>query len=96
MAQERLLVRTGKTFEVALEEPATSGHRWRLAHAPGQVQVSDERYEAPQGGGALGAPGRRITTLRATEPGRYRLRFALARPWEDHPAAVHDVEVDAR
>ena len=88
-------MRSGETFEVALEEPAATGHRWRLTQAPAQVDVVNERYEAPQQGGPIGGPGRRITTLRATRPGRYRLTFGLARPWEDHPAAEHDVEVDA-
>ena len=81
-------------FEVVLREPAATGHRWRLANVPPQVKVIDDRYEPPPGG-PLGGAGRRIVTLRATDPGNHRVKFELAREWETEPADEHYVDVDA-
>jgi inhibitor of cysteine peptidase len=95
MSDETIRVLRGKSFEVALDEPAATGHRWKLTHAPPQVVVVEDRYETPVPGGPMGSPGRRLITLRATETGHYRVKFELARPWEAQPAAEHYVDVDA-
>jgi predicted secreted protein len=95
MSDERIRVQPGDTFEVTLREPAASGHRWRLADAPAEVDVVDERYEPPAQGGPLGGRGQRIVTLRATGKGRHQLTFELARPWEQQPVDEHHVDVNA-
>lgn len=94
MSSESIRVQRGDRFEVVLGEPAATGHRWRLVDVPPEVDLLDERYEAPDAGGPVGSRGRRITTLEATRDGRYRLKFALARPWDARPAEEHDVELD--
>jgi len=88
-------VRRGDTFEVALSEPAATGHRWRLVAAPPEVAVVGERYDPPPTGGPLGTPGKRVVTLRAERAGRHRLEFALARPGEADRHGEHSVEVEA-
>ena len=95
MSSDKIRVQRGGTFEVALREPAATGHRWQLVEGPAQVAVVDERYEAPRPGGPLGSTGRRIITLQARDRGDYRLRFELARPWEAQPAKEHSVKVEA-
>ena len=95
MSRETIRVHKGDAFEVELREPAATGHRWRLAEAPVQIALVDERYEAPRPGGPIGSAGRRIATLRATETGRYRLKFELARRLEEQAADEYCVEVDA-
>jgi predicted secreted protein len=95
MSSESIRVERGDTFRVALREPPATGHRWRLADAPAEVALIEERYEAPRPGGPLGSEGRKVITLRAMEKGHYRLKFELARPWEAQPAAEHHVDVDA-
>ena len=94
MSSERIQVRRGDTFEIALREPGATGHRWRLTDRPEGIAVLDEEYEAPARGGPIGSAGRRILTLRAPAEGHYSLRFELRRPWESHPADEHLVEVD--
>ncbi len=94
-ANESIRVRQGEIFEVSLREQAATGHRWRLADAPAQVVLVDERYEPPRRGGPIGSAGRRLATLRATGRGHHRLRFELVRPSETEPAAEHVVEVEA-
>jgi predicted secreted protein len=94
VSRQRLHVQTGKAFEVALDEPAATGHRWQLADAGEGVALLDERYEPPSPASGLGAAGRRVVKLRVTGTGRHVLKFALVRPWETRPAAEHDVEVD--
>ena len=93
-SSERIRVRTGDIFEVALREPAATGHRWRLTDAPAQVALIEERYEAPAGG-PTGSPGHRVAKLRASSGGSFRLTFKLARPWEGEAAAEHHVELEA-
>jgi predicted secreted protein len=87
-------VRQGDTFEVALREPAATGHRWRLTDAPEYVALIGERYDAPRTGAPVGSAGRRLTTLRTTHRGQYRLKFELARSLEAPPAAEHYVELE--
>ena len=95
MSSESIRVRQGAAFQVALREPAATGHRWRLTDAPAAVAFVDERYEAPGPGEPIGSAGQRIITLRAKGRGHYRLKFELARPWETQPAKEHHVDVDA-
>ena len=94
MSSDRIRVHPGDTFEIALPEPAATGHRWRLTDRPDEIAVLDEQYEAPARGGPIGSPGRRVMTLRAPAEGHYSLRFELRRPWESQPAAEHLVDVD--
>jgi predicted secreted protein len=85
----------GDAFEVVLNEPPATGHRWRLTDGVPEIAVIGERYDPPPAGGPLGNAGRRVITLRAASPGQYRLRFVLARPGEARREAEHHVEVDA-
>jgi predicted secreted protein len=95
MAADHIRVRTGEPFSVALKEPVATGHRWALAEVPPGIVVIDETYEPPGQGSPVGGSGRKVTRLRATQAGRYELRFVLARPWEARPDREHRVEVDA-
>jgi predicted secreted protein len=94
LSRQRLRVQTGEAFEVALDEPAATGHRWQLADAGEGIAVLDERYEPPNSASGLGAAGRRVVKLRVAGTGRHVLKFVLVRPWETRPAAEHDVDVD--
>ncbi|MCA1835588.1 MAG: protease inhibitor I42 family protein, partial [Actinobacteria bacterium] len=94
-SRESIRVPQGETFEVALREPAATGHRWRLTDVPEDVALIRERYEPPRTGGPVGSARRRVITLRATDRGHYRLKFELGRPLEAEPAAEHHVELDA-
>jgi predicted secreted protein len=94
VSRQKLHVQTGEAFEVALDEPAATGHRWQLADAGEGVALLDERYEPPGPASGLGAAGRRVVKLRVGGTGRHVLKFVLIRPWETRPAAEHAVEVD--
>jgi predicted secreted protein len=95
VTSQKLRVEPGQTFEVTLDEPAATGHRWQLADPGEGIALVDDRYEPPDRTLGLGASGRRVMKLRAAGTGRHVLRFSLARPWEDRPSAEHLVEVDA-
>jgi predicted secreted protein len=94
VSRQKLRVQTGEAFEVALDEPAATGHRWQLADAGEGIAVLEERYEPPSPASGLGAAGRRVVKLRVAGIGRHVLKFVLVRPRETRPAAEHDVEVD--
>jgi predicted secreted protein len=95
VSSQRLRVQTGEAFEVALDEPAATGYRWRLADAGEGIALLDDRYEPPSPTSPLGSAGRRVIKLRVAGTGRHLLRFLLVRPWETRPSAEHRVEVDA-
>ena len=88
------MLKLSEAFEVVLDEPAATGHRWQLADAGEGIALLDERYEPPGPATGLGAAGRRVVKLRVAGTGRHVLKFVLVRPWETRPAAEHDVEVD--
>jgi predicted secreted protein len=92
--RQKLRVEEGEAFEVALDEPAATGHRWQLADAGEGIAVLDERHEPPSPATGLGAAGRRVVKLRVAGTGHHVLKFVLVRPWETRPAAEHDVVVD--
>jgi len=94
VTSQRLRVEPGQTFEVTLDEPAATGHRWQLADPGEGITLVDDRYDPPDRASGLGAAGRRVMKLRAAGMGRHVLRFSLARPWEARPSAEHRVEVD--
>ncbi len=95
VTSQKLRVEPDQTFDVVLDEPAATGHRWQLADAGEGIAVVDDQYEPPSRTLGLGASGRRVVTLRAAGAGRHILRFSLVRPWETRAAAEHRVEVDA-
>jgi len=94
VTSQRLRVEPGETFEVTLDEPAATGHRWQLADPGEGIALVDDRYQPPDRTLGLGAAGRRVVKLRAVGTGHHVLRFSLARPWEARPSAEHRVEVD--
>jgi predicted secreted protein len=82
-----LHVRTGETFEVALEGQPTAGYRWELVVPPaavGKVALVDERWDPDTT--RAGGPAVQRFRLRAISPGTMKLTFRYRRPWEAAPA----------
>lgn len=89
-----LRVRLGEPFELRFREVGTAGYVWSLRGDVAEaVEVVESRHERAAAGG-IGAAGTRVMRLRPLRPGSQRLRFALARPWEQAPREEREVRID--
>jgi inhibitor of cysteine peptidase len=77
----------GDAIEVALSENPSTGYRWEVADADGQIlTVEDNRFSVTQG--AIGGAGSRRVTFRARRAGTARISLMLRRHWEPANAAI--------
>jgi predicted secreted protein len=78
----------GDEVEVALEEIATSGHRWSVGEYDTDVLEAVTTSYDPPDPGRLGAAGVRRFLFRAAAPGIGSMHLVLARAWD--PASGAD------
>lgn len=89
-------VKPGKSFRIVLDSNRTTGYAWKLS-APIDKKIitsTGSKYIAPESR-AKGAPGKEEWTFKAHKPGRVKLIFHYARPWEKNkpPASVREIEI---
>ncbi len=94
MGQEHIRVALGEPFEIALEEPSTSGYRWRVGAVPDGIELAESDLDPPSRRAPVGASGRRRFLFRASRPGAFTLTFDLQREWETKPLQHHFVRVE--
>jgi predicted secreted protein len=83
---------TSQSFDVLLEENATSGYRWRPSELPSDIELlEDVSLLSP--GGRIGGGGQRRFTLRAKRPGTFVVWFELRREWESVALRRHSVQI---
>ncbi len=71
----------GEQLEVSLAETPGTGYRWRVERDGAPVcNLAGERFEP--GPPRPGAPGRRVFTFEASEPGKVRIALESRRGWE--------------
>ena len=100
MAKVRKLVRlqVGGEHTVRLEGLLPAGYVWEPEIQGDQDVAEIERSAPAPGGGAVGAGGEEVFTIKAKRAGKTTIRLAQRRPWEttDEPVNEHvvDLEVD--
>ena len=75
----------GGSLMVTLESnPASTGFQWELKEiSDGTVlQQVGQKYEAPEGAGVVGAPGKEIWTFKALKKGQSSISMEYSQPWE--------------
>lgn len=75
-----ITVKNGDTFTVKLDENPTTGYSWNLT-VDGGLQVVDDHYTS-NATGRMGAGGYHTWTIKAVDPGTYRVMGIYKRPWE--------------
>ena len=86
---------TGERFRITLEAFGGAGYQWRLREDRPGLRLEARESLPPEAGSAPGSPGRTVFTLVAEQAGTYDAVFVLQRPWEDQPAEVREVTIDA-
>ncbi len=72
----------GDEVEVALEETATSGYRWRVeSFDPAILQAADDDFTPPEPG-TSGGTGQHRFRFSVVGPGTNLLRLTLIRAWD--------------
>ena len=74
----------GGSLIVTLESnPASTGFQWELTENSDEtvLQRVDQRYEAPEAGGMVGAPGKDIWTFKALKKGQSSISLEYSQPW---------------
>jgi predicted secreted protein len=96
MAQdtENLTISQGGKFEVHLSATPSTGHIWRIAYIPDQVESLGSSFvQTGQDPPKPGAPVVQVFRFRAVNLGSAQIRLELKRSWETNPAQIHVVEL---
>lgn len=74
----------GGSLTVALESNPSTGYEWELTEVGDEtvLQKVDQRYEPPEDGGMVGAPGKEIWTFKALKKGQSSISMEYSQPWE--------------
>ena len=95
---------SGKTVElgvggsliVTLESnPGSTGFQWGSADISDEtvLQQVDQRYEAPEEGSMIGAPGKEIWTFKGLKKGESSISMEYSQPWEGGTKAAETFEL---
>ncbi len=95
---------SGKTVElgvggsliVTLESnPGSTGFEWGSAEISDEtvLQQVDQRYEAPEEGSMIGAPGKEIWTFKGLKKGESSISMEYSQPWEGGTKAAETFEL---
>ena len=86
----------GGLLIVTLESnPASTGFQWELAEISDEtvLQRVDQRYEPPEDGDMVGAPGKDIWTFKALKKGESSISMEYSQPWEGGTKAAETFEL---
>jgi inhibitor of cysteine peptidase len=86
----------GGSLIVTLESnPASTGFQWELTENSDEtvLQRVDQRYEPPEEGGMVGAPGKEIWTFKALKKGESSISLEYSQPWEGGTKAAETFEL---
>lgn len=79
-------------IEVTFPETATTGYVWQPEVDEQTWQLLGDERSAPEQ--PRGAPGVRVFSFRALEPGAAELRVVKRRPWEAEPKDAFTLTVE--
>ncbi len=79
---QRIEVKIGQDFVIALDSNPTTGFSWRLAEPlPGMLKLQGKRY-IPNKPQKLGSGGTEEWTFKSVRSGKVAIMFEYVRPWE--------------
>jgi len=85
-------VKAGDVVVVRLPELGAAGYEWRVAALDPPGLPVESAQESAQGV-APGAAGVKEFRVRPPAPGRVRVEFELARPWDPAPEERHGLTI---
>ena len=86
----------GGSLIVTLESnPGSTGFEWELTEISDEtvLQQVDQRYEPPEEGGMVGAPGKEIWTFKGLSKGESSISMEYSQPWEGGTKAAETFEL---
>ena len=86
----------GGSVIVTLESnPGSTGFEWGSAEISDEtvLQQVDQRYEAPEEGSMIGAPGKEIWTFKGLKKGESSISMEYSQPWEGGTKAAETFEL---
>jgi len=86
----------GSSLIVTLESnPGSTGFEWELTEISDEavLQQVDQRYEPPEEGGMVGAPGKEIWTFKGLKKGESSISMEYSQPWEGGTKAAETFEL---
>ena len=99
---ERVVLQEGQTLVITLEANPSTGYRWDVVDAEGQVvaQAGEPEFQssAEGQGNVVGASGIQVLRFEAKQTGTTTLALVYHRPWETdvEPLETLTVEVEVR
>jgi inhibitor of cysteine peptidase len=86
----------GSSLIVTMESnPSSTGFQWELTVISDEtvLQKVDQKYEPPEPGGMVGAPGKEIWTFKGLKKGKSSILMGYSQPWEGGTKAVETFEL---
>ncbi len=86
----------GGSLIVTLESnPGSTGFQWELTKISDEtvLQKVDQKYEPPEEGSAVGAPGKEIWTFKGLKKGQSSISMEYSQPWEGGTKAAQTFEL---
>ena len=86
----------GASLIVTLESnPGSTGFEWELTEISDEAVLRkvDQRYEPPEEGGMVGAPGKEIWTFKGLKKGESSISMEYSQPWEGGTKAAETFEL---
>jgi len=77
-------VGVGGSVVVTLESNPTTGFNWELVKISDEsvLEQTDQKFEAPEAKGVVGAGGKEVWTFKALKKGTSTISMEYSRPWE--------------
>jgi inhibitor of cysteine peptidase len=86
----------GGSLIVTMESnPGSTGFEWELTVISDEtvLQKVDQKYEPPEPGGMVGAPGKEIWTFKGLKKGKSSILMEYSQPWEGGTKAAETFEL---
>jgi inhibitor of cysteine peptidase len=86
----------GSSLIVTMESnPSSTGFQWELTVISDEtvLQKVDQKYEPPEPGGMVGAPGKEIWTFKGLKKGKSSILMEYSQPWEGGTKAAETFEL---
>ncbi len=88
-----ITIELGEEVVVTLAENPTTGFRWSLETSHQAILELERTAFVPPTSAAVGSPGQRVYTFKASHTGSESLRMKLWRAWEGENSVCERIEI---